>query len=144
QAPAPAPSGSGATPEIESDEPTPIMLDSELIEEDDDPRTAYRPPDAQVVSPSFGANAGPAAPQASGQVGGHPQTPEGSPLERTVFIAPNQPAPSPVSPAAKGGLAPAARGPTFAGAAAEPPQGSHPGRPAWQPMPVPLAPMAPN
>ncbi len=118
---------------VDRDEPITMDGSNLLDEDDDEPRTAYRQPDAPVVGPQYRA---PAA-QASAPPARQEET---APLDRTVFIGPGF---TPESPAAPGGhaLHNPSRGsqpnlPAFAGAAAGPAAGP----PAWQPMPVPPPP----
>jgi serine/threonine-protein kinase len=95
---------------MDRDDPVTVDGNDLLDEDDDDPRTAYRPPDAPVVSPTYGAPPAAAA-----------QAPEEG-LDRTLFIAPGYAAPSPAAaprPAAGGAF----------GAAPAPAQ-----PPVWQPM----------
>ena len=103
------------------DRDNPVTVDgNDLLEDDDDdPRTAYRPADAPVQSPHYHGGVPPQ---------GAKPADDGPPLERTVFIGPGFNAQSPAA-----ALPPAAgRGPSFAGAAAEP---FKPASPAWQPTP---------
>lgn len=120
--PAPAPQATQAAA-MDRDNPETVDGNDLLEDDDDDPRTAYRPPGAPVVSPTYQPM--PAQP---------PPQEEAQPLDRTLFIGPNYSAPSPVAappPAAGRGSQPA-----FAGAAADP--APHPA-PVWQPMPQPMA-----
>ncbi len=94
----------------------PITIDgSELVDDEDaDPRTAYRAPDAPVASPGYHANV--AIPQSQE---------DAPPLERTVFIAP--------PPAAASSGRPSQPAFLFEGR----PEAARPSQPAWQPMPGP-------
>ena len=112
--PAPAPQAAA----MDRDNPETVDGNDLLEDDDDDPRTAYRPPGAPVVSPTYQPMAAQPPPQEEAQ-----------PLDRTLFIGPSYNAPSPVAappPAAGRGSQPA-----FAGAAADP--APHPA-PVWQPM----------
>jgi serine/threonine-protein kinase len=131
----PAPVSAPAAVDIKD----PVTMDvANLVddEDDDEPRTAYRAPDAPAVRPDYHGNLAPAAPAAPAAA------PEGNPLDRTMFIPQGEPGPSPISPAAAGRAAQPLAGAVPAAPASQPysmqPAEPHPGRPAWQPMPVPL------